>query len=214
MQSANRLATTPISPKLVQNISLLLNIVLCFEKFSGIMMLIEELNQQQKELTMNKKEFWRAVKFVLFSISAGIVQVVSFTLLQEVVIKDVTQPYGWSYFISLTLSVVWNFTFNRKFTFKSANNVPIAMLKVLGYYVVFTPVSIFGGIALVNLGWNPYLVLAISMVVNFVTEYIFDSLVVFRNSIDTNDIAKKQAQKNAQTDGTTETPTDDQPTQE
>lgn len=178
------------------------------------MMLIEGLNQQQKELTMNKKEFWRAVKFVLFSISAGIVQVVSFTLLQEVVIKDVTQPYGWSYFISLTLSVVWNFTFNRKFTFKSANNVPIAMLKVLGYYVVFTPVSIFGGIALVNIGWNPYLVLAISMVVNFVTEYIFDSLVVFRNSIDTNDIAKKQAQKNAQTDGTTETPTDDQPTQE
>ena len=178
------------------------------------MMLMEELNQQQKELTMNKKEFWRAVKFVLFSISAGIVQVVSFTLLQEVVIKDVTQPYGWSYFISLTLSVVWNFTFNRKFTFKSANNVPIAMLKVLGYYVVFTPVSIFGGIALVNLGWNEYLVLAISMVVNFVTEYIFDSLVVFRNSIDTNDIAQKQAQQDGQTDGTTETPTADQPTQE
>ena len=177
-------------------------------------MLMEELNQQQKELTMNKKEFWRAVKFVLFSISAGVIQIVSFTLLQEVIIKDVTQPYGWSYFISLTLSVVWNFTFNRKFTFKSANNVPIAMLKVLGYYVVFTPVSIFGGVALVNLGWDEYLVLAISMVVNFVTEYIFDSLVVFRNSIDTNDIAQKQAQQDGQTDGTTETPTADQPTQE
>ena len=133
-----------------------------------------------KEITMNKKEFWRAVKFVLFSISAGVIQIASFTLLQEVIIKDVNQPYGWSYFISLTLSVIWNFT--------------IAMLKVLGYYVVFTPVSIFGGVALVNIGWNEYLVLAISMVVNFVTEYIFDSLVVFRNSIDTNDIAKKQAQ--------------------
>ena len=148
---------------------------------------------------MSKKEFWRAVKFVLFSISAGIVQVVSFTLLQELIIKDVSQPYGWSYFISLALSVVWNFTFNRKFTFQSANNVPIAMLKVLGYYVVFTPISIFGGVALVNIGWNEYLVLAISMVVNFVTEYIFDALVVFRNSIDTNDIAKKQAQQDAQT---------------
>ena len=148
---------------------------------------------------MSKKEFWRAVKFVLFSISAGIVQVLSFTLLQELIIKDVSQPYGWSYFISLALSVVWNFTFNRKFTFQSANNVPIAMLKVLGYYVVFTPISIFGGVALVNIGWNEYLVLAISMVVNFVTEYIFDALVVFRNSIDTNDIAKKQAQQDAQT---------------
>ena len=163
---------------------------------------------------MKKKEFWRAVKFVLFSISAGIVQVVSFTLLQELVIKDVTQPYGWSYFISLALSVIWNFTFNRKFTFKSANNVPIAMLKVLGYYVVFTPVSIFGGVALVNLGWDEYLVLAISMVVNFVTEYIFDSLVVFRNSIDTNDIAKKQAQQDGSNDGAVESKTDVEPTQE
>ena len=178
------------------------------------MMLIEELNKKQKELTMKKKEFWRAVKFVLFSISAGIVQVVSFTLLQELVIKDVTQPYGWSYFISLTLSVVWNFTFNRKFTFKSANNVPIAMLKVLGYYAVFTPVSIFGGVALVNIGWDEYLVLALSMVVNFVTEYIFDSLVVFRNSIDTNDIAKKQAQQDGSNDGSVESQTDVEPTQE
>lgn len=151
---------------------------------------------------MNKKEFWRAVKFVLFSISAGVIQIVSFTLLQEIVIKDVNQPYGWSYFISLALSVIWNFTFNRKFTFKSANNVPIAMLKVLGYYVVFTPISIFGGVALVNAGWNEYLVLAISMVVNFVTEYIFDTLVVFRDSIDTNDIAKKQAQADEQNNST------------
>lgn len=151
---------------------------------------------------MNKKEFWRAVKFVLFSISAGVIQIVSFTLLQEIVIKDVNQPYGWSYFISLALSVIWNFTFNRKFTFKSANNVPIAMLKVLGYYVVFTPISIFGGVALVNVGWNEYLVLAISMVVNFVTEYIFDTLVVFRDSIDTNDIAKKQAQADEQNNST------------
>lgn len=157
---------------------------------------------------MNKKEFWRAVKFVLFSISAGVIQVVSFTLLQELIIKDVDQPYGWSYFISLALSVIWNFTFNRKFTFKSATNVPIAMLKVLGYYAVFTPVSIFGGIALVNAGWNAYLVLAISMVVNFVTEYIFDTLVVFRNSIDTNDIAQKQAQQDAQTDDQADTTTD------
>ena len=157
---------------------------------------------------MNKKEFWRAVKFVLFSISAGIVQIVSFTLLQELVIKDVTQPYGWSYFISLALSVVWNFTFNRKFTFKSANNVPIAMLKVLGYYAVFTPLSIFGGVALVNAGWDEYLVLAISMAVNFVTEYLFDTFVVFRNSIDTNDIAQKQAQQQGKTDGQSNDATD------
>ncbi len=146
----------------------------------------------------SKKEFFRALKFVLFSISAGIVQVASFTLLQELIIKDTTNKYGWSYFISLALSVIWNFTFNRKFTFKSANNVPIAMLKVLGYYLVFTPISVFGGEALVTqCGWNEYLVLAISMVINFVTEFIFDTFVVFGKSIDS---ANKKEQPTEQTE--------------
>ena len=84
-----------------------------------------------------KREAWRAFKFLLFSISAGAIQIISFTLLTELT--------GWTYrpryLISLVLSVLWNFTFNRKFTFKSAANVPVAMLKVLAYYAVFTPLS-------------------------------------------------------------------------
>ena len=165
-----------------------------------------------------KQRIWQIFKFLCFSLSAGIIQNVSFELFALVcrsAFSLVEEQYYWGcYLTALLLSVVWNFTFNRKFTFKSANNVPIAMLKVLGYYVVFTPISIFGGVALVNIGWDEYLVLALSMVVNFVTEYIFDSLVVFRNSIDTNDIAKKQAQQDGSNDGEVETPTDDQPTQE
>jgi putative flippase GtrA len=134
-------------------------------------------------MTETKKEVLRTVKFVFFSISAGLIQVLSFTLLEEVV-----QLEHWlSYLISLVLSVVWNFTLNRKFTFCSAGNVPIAMLKVAGFYAVFTPLSTWWTAALTGeaVGWNEYLVLAITMIANFVLEYLFDRFFVFGNSIDT-----------------------------
>lgn len=132
---------------------------------------------------MNKKEFWRVVKFTLFSISAGAIQMGSFALLNEL--------SGWSYWpcylISLTLSVLWNFTLNRKFTFQSAANVPVAMLKVLGYYLVFAPVStILGNFLAEGLFWNEYLVEFLMMTLNFVTEFLFQRFFVFGKSLDTN----------------------------
>ena len=137
---------------------------------------------KQNKLT-KKQEIMNIIKFVLFSISAGVIQILSFTLLSELVFKDTQSKYGISYFISLALSVLWNFTFNRKFTFKSASNVPVAMLLVLVYYAVFTPLSIFGGEALIGLGWNEYLVLFITMVVNMATEFLWTRFVVYRKSI-------------------------------
>ena len=141
-----------------------------------------------------RKEIIRTVKFVLFSMSAGVIQIGVFTLLNELL----HLPYWWSYLIALVCSVIWNFTFNRKFTFQSANNVPVAMLKVLGYYCVFTPISLQIEYVLThNYGWNEYLVTLINMFLNFVTEYLFDRFVVFRNSIDTNDVARKAEEKRA-----------------
>ena len=134
-------------------------------------------------MTSGKKEFIRTVKFVLFSISAGVIQVASFTLFEEVF-----QLVHWlSYLISLILSVLWNFTLNRKFTFYSANNVPIAMLKVTCFYLVFTPLSTWWTAVLTGpiICWNEYIVLAITMLTNFVTEYLYDRFVVFGKSIDT-----------------------------
>lgn len=129
-----------------------------------------------------KKELIRTVKFTLFSISAGIIQVISDALMNEVI---GTKPWI-SYLVSLILSVVWNFTLNRKYTFHSANNIPVAMLKVALFYVVFTPLSTWWTKALTeDLLWNEYLVLAITMLTNFVTEYLYDRFVVFGKSIDT-----------------------------
>ena len=137
----------------------------------------------------NGKELWRAVKFLLFSASAGIIEIVSFALLNELT----PWSYWPCYLIALVLSVLWNFTLNRRFTFRSANNVPVAMLKVAAYYAVFTPLSTMLGSWLADgLGWNAYLVTAINMVLNFVTEYLYDTFVVFRGTIDTNDLAKKK----------------------
>ncbi len=132
------------------------------------------------------KEGWRAVKFVLFSISAGIVEIGCFALLYDVL--HIT--YWVSYLVALLLSVLWNFTLNRRFTFKSATNVPVAMLKVLGYYCLFTPLTTIGGSFLEgSLGWNGNLVTGINMALNLVTEYLFDTYVVYRHTMDTNDLA-------------------------
>lgn len=137
-----------------------------------------------------KKEVLRAVKFALCSASAGIIQFGTFTLL-TLIFKD--WAYMVRYLIALVLSVLWNFTLNRKFTFQSANNVPIAMLKVAAFYAVFTPLTTIGGGYLVDtLGWNDFLVEILTMVLNFVTEYIYDRFVVFGKSIDTNDRAKNK----------------------
>jgi len=144
-----------------------------------------------------KKEVIRAVKFLLFSISAGVVQILSFTLLNEVIFVDGGEVGYWlSYLIALVLSVIWNFTFNRRFTFKSASNVPIAMLLVFAYYAVFAPLSTLLEWWLCDLnGWDEYLVLAINMVINFVTEFLYQRFVVFRKSLDTNAAAEKEKVK-------------------
>ena len=136
---------------------------------------------------MNKKELLRSLKFFLFSISAGVIQMGSFALLNEMA----GLQYWASYLIALVLSVIWNFTFNRKYTFKSTENVGRAMLLVALYYCVFTPVSTLIEHWLAgNLGWNEYIVTALNMILNFVTEFLFQRFVVYRNSLDTNELAK------------------------
>lgn len=127
------------------------------------------------------KELVRALKFLLISISAGIIQIASFTLFNEV--------FHWNYWVgyllSLTLSILWNFTINRKYTFKSASNVKIAMLLVLAFYVVFTPVSTLLGQLAENGGVNEYIVLAVTMILNFVLEFLYTRYLVYRHSCDT-----------------------------
>lgn len=136
-----------------------------------------------------KENTVQVIKFALFSASAGIIQAIAFALMNELT----ELPYTPCYLTALTLSVLWNFTLNREFTFKSANNVPIAMLKVAAFYCVFTPLSTWWGNALTGIGWNEYAVLALTMAANLSSEFLYDRFIVYRGSLNTNKRAQKQA---------------------
>lgn len=127
------------------------------------------------------KEVFRFIKFVLFSISAGVIQIGSFALFNELG----HWSYWLSYLCALVLSVLWNFTLNRKFTFKSTANVPVAMFKVFLYYCAFTPLSTMLEHFLTgNLWWNEYIATGINMLLNLTTEFLFQRYVVYGKSID------------------------------
>lgn len=139
---------------------------------------------------MDKKQnIWQAVKFTLFSVSAGIVQVASFAIL-EIFIKEYWVPY----LVSLILSIIWNFTLNKRYTFKSAANVPVAMAKVFGFYLVFTPLSTWLGDVADKAGAHDFLILAVTMIANFVLEYLFCKFIVYRNNENTLVEKKKEAE--------------------
>ena len=128
----------------------------------------------------DKKQVWQAVKFTLFSVSAGVIQIGSFALL-EIFIKDYWIPY----LISLVLSILWNFTLNRRYTFKSAANVPVAMANVFGFYLVFTPLSTYLGNVAEGFGVNDFLILIVTLLANFALEFLFCKFVVYRGKEDT-----------------------------
>lgn len=127
------------------------------------------------------KSFWQMIKFTLFSVSAGIIQILSFTILNEV-FKMIYWP---AYLISLILSILWNFTLNRRYTFQSAANVPVAMAKVFGFYLVFTPLSTLLGQLAETSGVNEYIVLGVTMISNFILEFLFCKFVVYRGQENT-----------------------------
>ena len=126
------------------------------------------------------KNIWQAVKFTLFSASAGVIQIGSFALL-EIFIEDYWIPY----LISLVLSILWNFTLNRRYTFKSAANVPVAMAKAFGFYLMFTPLSTYLGNLAEDRGMHDFLILIVTMLANFVLEFLFCKFVVYRGKEDT-----------------------------
>ncbi len=143
-------------------------------------------------ISEQRRETLRVIKFVMFSISAGVIEILSFTLLNELS----SWPYWPCYLIALILSVIWNFTLNRKFTFKSVANVPAAMAKILAFYCVFTPVTtILGNYLAEGLHWNEYIVTGINMGLNITTEYLYDRFVVFRKTLDTNNLAQREREK-------------------
>lgn len=152
----------------------------------------KEDNKSKADLT-SKQKILQVVKFAIFSCGAGIIQTVVYTLCTELIFKNSDSLEWLSYTIALVCSVLFNFTLNRKYTFKSASNVPKAMLLVGLFYCAFAPYSIWLTNYLnVNQGWNEYLVLFIVMIQNLTFEFLWDRFVVFRKSINTQPQSKKK----------------------
>ncbi|MBS7360704.1 MAG: GtrA family protein [Oscillospiraceae bacterium] len=163
------------------------------------------------ENKMSKKEnIIQVIKFACFSASAGVIEVISFTLLNELLPNTESanaiaqwffnSEYGAAYLVALILSVLWNFTFNRKFTFKSAANVPAAMAKVFAFYIVFTPVTtILGEVAAKHFTWkfSEYVILAVTMLSNMILEYLYNRFVVYKDTMNTNNLANKEKENAA-----------------
>ena len=173
-------------------------------------------------MKFNKKELGRAVKYTLFAISAGVIQIVSSLALKAILSRFMDESQTMIFIhemptssfiaetVGLALSIIWNFTFNRKFTFKAANNVPVAMLLAFLFYVPFYPFQTWYIAVveskLVNIGfWGFVVAQGTVMVINFVLEFLWQQFVVFRGKVDTNDLAAKERQKAqqalAQSDG-------------
>ena len=139
------------------------------------------------EAAKGKDAAMQALKFTLLSISAGLVEAASFALLEWLT----PLPYAWTHFISITLSVIYNFTLNRRYTFKSANNVPIAMVKVAVFYAFFIPITMWLGALAANAGVNDFIIKGVTMILNFIGEFAWWKWVVFRGTENTNDLARK-----------------------
>lgn len=160
------------------------------------------MNENEEPKLTKRQRQWMAVKFVLFSISAGVIEAGSYFILNKYTNIDryttldetFGNKYGLTYFIALVLSVLWNFTLNRKFTFKSAVNVPLAMLKVFAYYCVFTPLSICWTVTFTDRGVNEYIVLLCTMLINLVTEFLYSRYVVYRHDLYTSEAGRRELQ--------------------
>ncbi len=147
-----------------------------FKKILDFFIRKDKLNLEKPS---KKQNLQQAFRFFWFSVSAGVIQALSFALLNEVFHLN----YSLVYIPSLVLSVVWSFTLNRKFTFKSVANIPRAMFKLGVYYAIFTPVSTWWGVELTNIGWNYYIVLFITMVANLITEFLVNRIFIYRNKM-------------------------------
>lgn len=173
----------------------------------------------QEELkAARKKKAKRFLKYAIIAISGGLIQLTAYIILSDAIKldkhvsfdaiyqkqpwlteifydPDTGKTYGLSYFIAVSLSVIWNFTFNRKYTFKSASNVPKAMLLFVLYYAFSIPFNCWAIVQLNKLVVFPLsdkVILICIMLANGLPAFFYQRYVVFGRSLDTKHKKKKR----------------------
>lgn len=160
------------------------------------------LKQAEKNAKKEKRKgVMQFIKYALCAASAGIIQIVLFSILQAVIpsngktIHFIVEDMDLVTFIATTValcaSILWNFTFNRKFTFKDAGNVPRAMILAFLFYVPFYPfqtwyVHTIKSLLVEAIGTDGAGIIAEGsvMIINFALEFMWQKFVVFRKPKD------------------------------
>ena len=155
----------------------------------------EEEKAAKKE---KRKTLFQIIKYAICTASAGLIEFITFTILTKTpILSSMANEKVWFFTennlawfvataIALFLSIVWNFTINRKFTFKSAGNVPRAMSLAFLFYVPFFPFKLwFNSYMPEHLGVDSLLIEVITMLINGVLEFCWQKFVIYRKEQDT-----------------------------
>lgn len=158
-----------------------------------------------KEMDKKNGTKWQAFKYLCCTASAGLIQIISFTILQAAIpdngetlhfiVEDMSRATFIATTVALALSVLWNFTLNRKFTFKSAKNVPVAMFLAFLFYVPFYPFQTWYvhtvKVALGGSDGAGFLAEATVMLINGILEFCWQKFVIYRKSTNSAGTDKK-----------------------
>ena len=176
------------------------------------------LKQAEKNAKREKRKgVMQFIKYALCAASAGIIQIVLFSILQAVIpsngktIHFIVEDMDLVTFIATTValcaSILWNFTFNRKFTFKDAGNVPKAMILAFLFYVPFYPfqtwyVHTIKSLLVEAIGTDGAGIIAEGtvMIINFALEFMWQKFVVFRKPKDKKENKTEENENSGETE--------------
>lgn len=176
------------------------------------------LKQAEKNAKREKRKgVMQFIKYALCAASAGIIQIVLFSILQAVIpsngktIHFIVEDMDLVTFIATTValcaSILWNFTFNRKFTFKDAGNVPKAMILAFLFYVPFYPfqtwyVHTIKSLLVEAIGTDGAGIIAEGtvMIINFALEFMWQKFVVFRKPKDKQENKTEENENSGETE--------------
>lgn len=163
----------------------------------GILFDYSVKKKEYDEKRAKRQEKLQFVKYALCAASAGIIQFLTFTILQAVIpdngqtmhfiVENMSVVTFSATTVALCLSILWNFTLNRKFTFKDAGNVPKAMVLAFIFYIPFYPFQtwyvhtikeLLG--ASINIDAAGIIAEGTVMIMNFILEFLWQKFVVFR----------------------------------
>lgn len=137
-----------------------------------------------------QRYFTNFYSFLYFSLGAGVIKLVSFLLL-SLIDSGHGAVLVLAEIVSVVLSGLFNFTWNRKFTFRSTNNIVPGMFLYGLYSLIATPAVASFIVDLTRRGWADWLAKAMKMALHFILDSLYCKFVIFRQVKERASVRKK-----------------------